>query len=77
MKDDIVSSLDEPPSSARVAPAPCRAATQGDLDELVRLERVAFAREDWFPRHRFKELMETPDQHTILVHSAGATRLAV
>ena len=81
MNTEVVASLDEPPSSARVAPAvhtpaACRVATPDDLDELVRLERVAFAKEDWFPRHRFKELMETPDQHAVLVHPAGATRLA-
>jgi [ribosomal protein S18]-alanine N-acetyltransferase len=81
MNTEVVSSLDEPPSSARVAPAAhtpatCRVATPDDLDELVRLERVAFAKEDWFPRHRFKELIETPDQHAVLVHPAGASRLA-
>jgi ribosomal protein S18 acetylase RimI-like enzyme len=67
MQNDSVSSLDEPPSLARVAPAACRPANLADLDELVRLERAAFPREDWFPRHQFRELLETPAQHTVLV----------
>jgi len=59
-------------TSARTGhPVVTRTATPDDLPELLRLERAAFLREDWFPAYMFRRLLlRVPEGHPILVAHA-------